>query len=173
MLHRLLFLETTQVQFEIHLRYASFAGLLTYAYPQVLKAAAWIAAGTRFALRVQSEELPAEVVGSVPLCTSQYRQLLGVSRIPQLGKYVHLPFAFCFVCVLLVAFITLLAIPRFIVRDKFVIYPNARHVAVLSGGQFYKVYVLDESGKPLPESQIVDSLLDIQKHEKVFFFINL
>lgn len=103
---------------------------------QLLKAAAWIAGGTRFALRVRREELEAEVVGSVPLCTSQYKQLLAVSRIPQLGK------------------------------DKFVIYPNSRHVAVLCGGQFYKVYVLDEDGKPLPESQILDSLLEVQQHEK-------
>jgi hypothetical protein len=163
----------------------------------VLKAAAWIAAGTRFAVKVRREELEPEVVGSVPLCTSQYRQLLAASRIPQPAKYVPLVLSFTlflssfpfflfsalfiafsfFPFFIFIYFVTLLK--TFILclclmlRDKFVVYPNSRHVAVLSGGNFYKVFVLDEAGKPLPENQIVDSLLDIQRVEKVRLFISL
>jgi carnitine O-acetyltransferase len=102
---------------------------------QVLKSAAWIAAGTRFAQKVYNEELPPEVLpGNVPLCTSQYKLLVGASRIPQ---------------------------P---VKDAFKVFPNSRHVAVLSGGNFYKVWVTDENNQPIPEAHIAQSLLEIKNN---------
>jgi carnitine O-acetyltransferase len=102
---------------------------------QILKAAAWIAAGTRFAQKVYKEELAPEVLpGNVPLCTSGYKLLLGASRIPQ---------------------------P---VKDTFKVFPNSRHVAVLSGGNFFKVWVTDQNGQPIPESHIAQSLVEIKNN---------
>jgi hypothetical protein len=52
-------------------------------------------------------------------------------------------------------------------RDRFEVYQNSRHVAVLCGGNFYKVYVIDENNNPLPESHIIASLQEIKNTEKV------
>jgi len=102
---------------------------------QILKAAAWIAAGTRFAQRVYNEELEPEVLpGNVVLCTSAYKSLLGASRIPHQ------------------------------VKDSFKVFPNSRHVAVLCGGNFFKVWVTDENNQPISESHIAQSLLEIKNN---------
>jgi Choline/Carnitine o-acyltransferase len=48
-------------------------------------------------------------------------------------------------------------------RDDYVVYPNARHVVVVSRNQFYSVNVLNEDQRPYQENQIRTALQHISQ----------
>eukprot|EP00013_Stygamoeba_regulata_P012864 CAMPEP_0177675616 /NCGR_PEP_ID=MMETSP0447-20121125/27303_1 /TAXON_ID=0 /ORGANISM="Stygamoeba regulata, Strain BSH-02190019" /LENGTH=504 /DNA_ID=CAMNT_0019184029 /DNA_START=928 /DNA_END=2438 /DNA_ORIENTATION=- len=91
---------------------------------QASRAAGIVRSTLEFLKNLKEERLVPDMEANTPLCMRQYRYLFGASRIPKLG------------------------------RDAYVVYPNSRHVVVISRNQFYTVDVLDENNTPYQENQI-------------------
>jgi len=105
---------------------------------QILKAASLIAAATRFARKVETEELEPEVMAGTAMTAYQYTQLLGSYREPAFG------------------------------RDQWVgRHPEGaatKHVAIVCENQFYSLRVRNDDGSNVPEKEIAVQIAAIMDH---------
>jgi len=102
---------------------------------QIARTAQLLEASAKFVQLVKTETLPPDMEKTTPLDMSQYPKLFSSTRIPGYSRDVfqHMP-------------------------EK-----NARHVLVLSRGNYFTVYILDVDGKPLGATEIAEQLASVDK----------
>ena len=102
---------------------------------QIARTAQLLEASAKFVQLVKTESLPPDMEKTTPLDMSQYPKLFSSTRIPGYSRDVfqHMP-------------------------EK-----NARHVLVLSRGNYFTVFIQNAEGSPLSVSEIAEQLVSVDK----------
>jgi carnitine O-acetyltransferase len=102
---------------------------------QIARTAQLLEASAQFVNLVKTEALPTDMEKTTPLDMSQYPKLFSSTRIPGYSRDTFQTLA-----------------------DK-----NARHVLVISRGQYFLINILDDAGIPLPATSIASQLVTVDQ----------